>query len=99
MRLSTMEPRLASSSTVRPTRPGRRPKMASWRRSVVSRSRISRWALCSCSLSLSMRCLRKPSMSIIFLHWSSSGIALNRASTRAASATEGHTSGWDSPSP
>jgi hypothetical protein len=38
-------------------------------------------------------------MSIIFLHWSSSGIARNRASTSAAFATSGHTSGWVSPSP
>ena len=38
-------------------------------------------------------------MSIIFLHWSSSGIALKRASTRAALATSGHTSGCASPSP
>jgi hypothetical protein len=44
---------------------------------------FSRRALCTCSAILSTCCLRKPSMSIVLLHWSSSGTALNGPATRA----------------
>jgi hypothetical protein len=38
-------------------------------------------------------------MSIIFVHWSSSGVALKRANTWATLGTSGHTYSCDSPSP
>ncbi|GJN21050.1 hypothetical protein PR202_gb08496 [Eleusine coracana subsp. coracana] len=100
MRVFTIAPSPASSSAERPASPsGRRPTMTSWRRSDVSCAWFSRRAFSSCSLSLATRCVRKPSMSIIFLYCSVSGTSLKRPRMRVASAADGgHTCGSDSPS-